>query len=847
MPKNLTRRDFITDASLVASASALNLEAFAAPKPIPQPPLERRANFDAGWKFFNGDTPGADAPAFQDTTWTTLNLPHDWSIEGAFSEDAPAKGEGAYLPTGIGWYRKQFTLPATTTGKRVAIEFDGVYQRSEVWINGKPLGMRPYGFITFAYDLTPHLNPPGKPNLLAVKVDNSLQPNCRWYTGSGIYRHTWLRITELTYIAQWSTFVQASQNTELNLAEVLVISTVMNLDSNDPAYELTVEILDPTGVVVPIQNTAGATVQHITYSTYSVPRNGPQPPGERALMTPLRIVSPTLWSPANPHLYTARTTLRHAGRLVDQETTPFGIRTVEFDVDKGFLLNGEHIKLNGVCIHGDGGSVGTAVPERVWERRLELLQQMGCNSIRLSHNPPAPELLDMLDRMGFLVMDEAFDEWRDGKAQLKGNGYAKYFDEWSERDLTAMIERDRNHPCIVIWSAGNEIRDQTDPRGPATLQRLKDIIHKSDTTRLITAACDEIASDPRPASPEFLAGLDVVGYNYVDRWRDRREKFYSIDRHDYPARKFIGTETSALGGVRGSYAVDPASPQFERAMNTLIEVEQLQKFIQTYDYVSGDFMWTGIDYLGEARWPNKNASSGFLDTCGFEKASYYFYQSIWTQKPMVHLATHWNWQGREGQLIPVTCFTNCDTVELFLNGKSLGSKGYAFPRPGMVERYGNYPARARALQTTADLHLSWDVPYAPGTLTAKGTKDSAVIQTAEIHTTGAPAKLALTADRSAIRTSPGDVAHITVQVLDAEGHMVPTAADQITFTLEGEGRILGLDNGQPDSHESFKGNTRKAFNGLALVILQSTGRRGAMTLSASAPSLTSAQIKINAS
>jgi beta-galactosidase len=829
MSKNLTRRDFITDATLVAAASTLPLEAFAAPKhtPIPPPPLERRANFDANWKFVEGDTPGADAPTFQDTTWTTLNLPHDWSISGAFSQDAPAKGEGAYLPTGIGWYRKQFTLPASATGKRVTIEFDGVYQRSEVWINGKPLGMRPYGFISFAYDLTPHLNPAGKPNFLAVKVDNSLQPNCRWYTGSGIYRHTWLRITEPVHIAQWSTVIRTPEVTKDSAT--LEISSRIHNESRTADCSVTFELLDPSGAVIQQAKTDTQTIDAAS---------------DHPFTQTIKLPNPAIWSNTTPHLYSLRTTLRSAGKQLDQETTPFGIRTIEFHVDKGFLLNGEHVKLNGVCIHGDCGSVGTAVPERVWERRLELLQQMGCNSIRLSHNPPAPELLDLLDRMGFLVMAEAFDEWKDAKAEIKAHGYSNYFDEWSERDMTAMIQRDRNHPSIVIWSAGNEIRDQTDPNGPATLQRLKDIIHKNDTTRLITAACDEIASDPRPASPEFLAGLDVVGYNYVDRWRDRREKFYNIDRHDYPTRKFIGTETSALGGIRGSYAID--GPQFERASNTLIEVEQLQKFIQTYDYVSGDFMWTGIDYLGEARWPNKNASSGFLDTCGFPKDSYYFYQSIWTQKPMLHLATHWNWQGKEGQLIPVTCYTNCDTVELFLNGKSLGSKGYAFPRPGMVGRYGNYPPRARARQTTADLHLSWDVPYAPGILTAKGTKDGAAVQTIELHTTGAPTKLALIADRSTIRSTPDDVAHITVQVLDAEGRMVPTANDQITFALLGEGRILGLDNGQPDSHEPFKGNTRKAFNGLALAILQSTGRSGSFTLSASAQSLAPAQITITA-
>src|SRR6202034_4028458 len=376
----------------------------------------------------------------------------------------------------------------------------------------------------------------------------------------------------------------------------------------------------------------------------------------------------------------------------------FGVRSIEFHVDKGFLLNGERVKLNGVCIHGDGGSVGTAVPERMWERRLELLQKMGCNAIRLSHNPPAPELLDMLDRMGFLVMAEAFDEWKQPKLQTPLFGYHKYFDEWSARDMSAMIERDRNHPSIVIWSAGNEMPDQSDPHGPETLQALLDIMRSKDPSRLVTAACDQIAAEPKAALPQFLDKLDVVGYNYVDRWRDRREKFYSIDRHDYPTRRFIGTETTALGGIRRSYAVDATSPQFERGMNTLIEVEQLQKFIQTYDYVSGDFMWTGIDYLGESRWPAKLGSSGALDTCGFPKDAYYFYQSRWTSEPVLHVFPHWNWAGREGKNITVSCFTNCDTVELFLNGKSLGMKGYAFPRPGMVGTYGKYPPRAKAVQ-----------------------------------------------------------------------------------------------------------------------------------------------------
>jgi beta-galactosidase len=501
--------------------------------------------------------------------------------------------------------------------------------------------------------------------------------------------------------------------------------------------------------------------------------------------------------------------------------------------------------MNGVCIHGDCGSVGTAVPERMWERRLELLKQMGCNSIRLSHNPPAPELLDLLDKMGFLVMAEAFDEWKQPKLQTPLYGYHKYFDEWSARDMAAMIGRDRNHPSIVLWSAGNEVPDQSDPQGPATLQALLDLMRSKDPTRLVTVACDQIAAEPKAALPEFLEKLDVVGYNYVDRWRDRREKFYAIDRHAYPSRRFIGTETSSIFGPRGAYAAEtPDDPFFGRAANTAIEVEQLQKFIQTYDYVSGDFIWTGIDYLGEARWPAKIASSGALDTCGFPKDAYYFYQSRWRTEPVLHLFPHWNWTGREGMVITVTCYTNCDTVELFLNGKSFGVKGYAFPRPGMVGTYGNYPERAKAIQTTADLHLSWDIPFTAGTLTAKGTKDGKVIRTVEIATTGSPAKLALVADRPRISRERSDVAHVTVKVLDQEGRVVPTAKDEITFRLAGAGRILGVDNGQPDSHESYQGPNRIAFHGLALAVLQSTGVPGTFTLSASAPSLAAAHVDI---
>jgi beta-galactosidase len=830
MSSILTRRAFLNDAAMAGAASALKLSTQTphAGNPVDEEIVERRAGFDRQWRFSLGDPTGAHEPSFDDRGWRELDLPHDWSIEGAFAQDAPAKGNGAYLPTGIGWYRKSFALPRSSAGKKIVIEFDGIYQRSEVWINGFRLGMRPYGFISFAYDLTPHLAPAGRLNSIAVRVDNSLQPNCRWYSGSGIYRHTWLTMTDPLHIAQWGVYVRTPSITSQS-AIIEVATRIMNERKHDAAFELLTEVLDPDGQVVQQAKAARSIAES----------------QEEIVPATLTVPSPALWAPSTPRLYQLRSTVGVRDAPIDVEMTTFGIRDVQFDIDRGLLLNGEHIKMNGVCLHGDGGAVGAAVPERLWERRLELLQEMGCNAIRLSHNPPAPELLDLLDRKGFLVMDEAFDEWKQPKGQTPQYGYHKYFNELSERDLTAMIERDRNHPSIVIWSAGNEIPDQTDPKGPATLRRLKEIIQRSDTTRPITAACDQIAAEPKAALPGFLEELDVVGYNYVDRWRDRREKYYSIDRHAYPRRRFIGTESVAAYGARGAYTMDQSNELFfERASNTEIEVEQLQKFIQDYDYVSGDFIWTGIDYLGEARWPNKLAATGPLDTCGFKKDNFYFYQSLWTDEPVLHLSPHWNWSGREGKVIPVTCFTNCDTVELFLNGQSLGVKGFAFPRPGMSRTYGHYPPRARALQTTADLHLAWDVPYAPGALTAKGTKNGRPVQEVEVHTTGPAAKLQLSVDRTHIQTSRTDVAHITVRILDSNGRVVPTANDPIQFTLHGEGRILGVDNGRPDSHEPYKASARDAFNGMALVLLQSTGRPGTMTLSAQSPALSSAQIEI---
>jgi beta-galactosidase len=835
MSRELTRRDFLGDAALVGVASAIGIQNALASQPAgagqsnaaATPPRERRTSFDDGWSFAKGEIVGAQSPQFAGGTWTPVVVPHDWSISGPFSETEPCGSEGAYLPTGIGWYRKSFQLPRSDAGRRILLQFDGVYQCSDVWINGQHLGTRPYGFTTFYYDLTPHLHFGSEPNLVAVRVDNSHQPNLRWYSGSGINRHTWLINTGAVYIDQWGTGITTPQITA-QTATVEVSTRIRNQLAQSASCTLRTEVLDQSGAVVQSTDTDAeipAGVDHL-------------------FVQRITVLQPKLWSHTTPYLYSVRQVLRHDNADADAASTPFGIRSIQFDADKGFLLNGERVKLNGVCLHDDGGSVGTAVPQRIWERRFALLKEMGCNAIRASHNPHTPEFFDLCDSMGFLVMAEAFDEWREPKSQTPEFGYHRYFDEWAARDLADMIARDRNHPSIVIWSAGNEVPDQDVPRGVETLRALNKILHDNDPTRLVTVACDQIVAEPHGALPEFLAELDVVGYNYVGRWRDRREKFYSIDRHDFPQRRFIGTENGAMPSFIPGRSNSPS--EFRSPSNQRIEVEQLQRFTQVYDYVCGDFMWTGVDYLGEARWPAKASRSGVIDTCGFAKDGFYFYQSLWTKSPVLHLSPHWNWAESEGQIIPVICFTNCDTVELFLNGKSLGVEGYMFPEMGMEGRYSNFPARTRVMQTTGDLHLTWFVPYQPGTLRAVGTKDGQVIMTVEQSTTGSPAAIRLTADRDHIRTRWDDLSLVTVEIVDSQGRVVPTADNEIVFSLTGPGRILGLDNGQADSHESYQSDRRKAFAGRALALVQSNGRPGEMRLTASSPSLTGASVTITA-
>lgn len=793
-----------------------------------------RSSFDFGWRFLLGDPAGAQNPPYVDSSWRALDLPHDWSIEGPYDEHAATGGSGGYLPAGIGWYRKTFSVPESARDRRVAIEFDGVYQHSTVWINDHELGTRPYGYSSFVYDLTPFVTYGAAENVIAIRVDNSSQPNSRWYSGSGIYRHTWLCITDPVHVTPWGVYVTTP---DISAAEatVRVRTRIKNSSTVAQPIELHTRI-DGAPVISPAELAPGE---------------------ESEIETLLKISAPRLWSPTSPSLYQVRSEIWKQGAAIETIETTFGVRSVVFDADRGLLLNGTPIKMKGLCLHHDGGAVGAAVPEAVLERRLRLLQEMGCNALRCSHNPMAPEFYDLCDRLGLLVMDEAFDEWTIRKPQIKF-GYSDVFNEWSERDLVTLIHRDRNHPSVILWNAGNEIGEQRAPEGPAVLGRLVEIIHREDPTRPVTAAMDNIFNQSGEAPTAFTDLLDVVGYNYVDRWGSRRETQYADDRHHYPRRKFVGTENNGIRSTRGEYRFGPllgraltagqppaaSGPSGALYLTDSIRPASLWRFVATHDYVSGDFIWTGFDYLGESRWPRKLATSGPLDTAGFKKDAFYFYQSVWTTTPMIHLLPHWNWPDRVGQNVPVVAYSNCSVVELFLNGRSLGAKAREFPSQGTAGGWNTY-AQPTVQATTADLQFVWDVPYAPGELHAVGyDRQGHVVSETSVHTAGDAAALELSVDRETLRADARDVAHLSVRAVDARGNFVPLAQPLIHFDVSGPARLIGVDNGDPESHASYQGNERALFNGLALALVQSTRQPGSLRITARASGLREASIEI---
>nr|WP_157867363.1 beta-galactosidase GalB [Melioribacter roseus] len=766
-------------------------------------------NFCEDWKFHLGDITNGNDPALNDSEWRALNLPHDWSIEGKFDENNPATVGGGALPGGVGWYRKKFSVPSSYSGKRVFVEFDGIYMNSQVWINGVYLGNRPNGYISFRYELTGYLKY-GEKNLLAVKVDNSKQPNSRWYSGSGIYRNARLIVTNPVYVDQWGTYITTPLVSD-SVSEINLEISLRNSNEKDALVNVKTVIYDPDMKQI-------AALESKTEILAG---------GNKKVVQKLKVEKPMLWSIDNPYLYKAYTAIYENGTALDDYITPFGIRTINFDAEKGFFLNGEYIKIKGVCNHHDLGALGAAVNKRAIERQLEILKRMGVNAIRTSHNPPAPELLDLCDKMGFLVMDEAFDIWKKKKSEYD---YALYWDAWHKKDLEDMILRDRNHPSIILWSIGNEVLeqwDQEDSLGIKITQELASIVKKLDTTRPITAACNGTSPD----NPLFRSGaLDIIGFNYHhDEYPDFPKKF--------PGQKFIATETNSALATRGHYDMPSDSVRIwpERwdkpfrdgnPDNTCSAYDNCRtpwgsthldtwKIVKKYDFVSGMFIWTGFDYLGEPTpygWPSRSSYFGVIDLAGFPKDAYYFYQSEWTDDKMLHLFPHWNWN--EGKPVDVWSFTNLSEVELFLNGKSMGKK----------------------IKSDDGMRLIWPLKFEKGALKAIGMSPGAAL-VKKNYTAGEPYKLRLEADRNVIRADGNDLSFVTVKVLDKKGNLIPDADYTVKFEIEGPGKIVGVDNGLQTSHEPFKANYRKTFNGMCLVIVQSDKNYGKIELKAVAENL----------
>ncbi len=789
--------------------------------------------FNDGWKFKLGDNAEASQADFKDADWRSVRVPHDYSIEGPpgadpstmegpFDRKSPAGAGGGYLNAPIAWYRKTFTLPASAKGQRVGIIFDGVYMNSDIYLNGKLLGNHPYGYTPIYYDLTDNLKFDG-PNVLAVRC-NVQQPCSRWYSGAGIYRPVWLTITNPVHIAPWGTYLTTEKKGD-NEFELTVHTTVRNDSDEAKQCKVTTKVVGPLAASAK-DSTTGKSIAEATSEEQSVPAHG-----EAQIIAKCKVPNVKLWSIDEPQLYRAATSVAANGKEVDAVSDPLGFRTFEFTKDDGFHLNGKRVQIYGVCDHHDLGALGSAVNRRTLERQLELLKQMGCNSIRTSHNPPTPELLELADQMGFVVMDEAFDEWKRGKTRY---GYGRFFDDWSERDLVAMIHRDRNHPSIVMWSIGNEIPEQSPPRGQQTgpgaemAMRLSDIAHREDPTRPTTSACNS----PGPAiSTGFADALGVMGINYNIR------PFYDSIK----GRNLVASETASALSTRGEYGLylddngqvqinirpdhqctsyDLDKPQWGHTAETSLMA------LKSHPSIAGEFVWTGFDYIGEPTpysWPSRSSYFGIIDLAGFPKDRFYLYQSTWTDKPMVHLLPHWNWEQFAGKEIPVWAFTNADSVELFLNGKSLGS---------------------REAKDLVRLHYEWKVPFEQGTLKAVAKKDGKVVATDEVVTAGAPAKIELVADRATIHADGDDLSFVTARVVDKDGHVCPNADNTISFAITGAADVVATDNGDPINLESFQNKSHKAFHGLALAIVRAQDKPGAVKLTATAEGLASASIPI---
>lgn len=778
--------------------------------------------FNNDWDFHKGDIANGILAVESEKDWRKLNLPHDWSIEGPFSEEWASAT--AYLPSGIAWYKKTFKMDRHWKGKQIQIYFDGVYKNSEVWINGHFLGKRPNGFIPFYYDLTPYLKSRGE-NTIAVKVDHREFADSRWYTGSGIYRNVYLIVQNPVHIGLWDVAFSTPKVSK----EAATVKVKVNVTSlAKEAENITVQVkMRPFNEALFSHNEISKT--NSRPNDVFIQKELTVRPGKGDVQFEQQISRPALWGTDTPNLYQLEVILLQQGKVVDQLRQLVGIREIRFDKDKGFFLNGENMKLKGVCLHDDAGALGVAVPSAVWARRLTILKEAGVNAVRMSHNPHADYFYDLCDRMGLLVMDEAFDEWEIGKNKWVSGwnagvpakyGYHEYFDKWADKDIQAMVKRGRNHPCIILWSIGNEVDYPNDPythevlntgRNPQIYgkgflpdhpsakqiipiaERLVRDVKAIDTTRPVTAALAGVVMSNEVGYPEVL---DVVGYNY-------QEFRYAEDHAKYPNRIIYGSENG----------MSPA------AWNA----------VDSNSYISGQFLWTGIDYLGEAgKWPERSNGAGLLDLAGFKKPGYYFRQSLWSDKPMAYLVTQvipdsavgvqvtgrrhrqrpepvWNYPA--GTKVKVACYTNCQQAELFLNGRSMGKVPHH-----SRDRQGDIP--------------TWDLEYMAGALTVVGYNNGVAVSKMVLHTPGEAYGLKTREVVSQQSLIEGDLSQIEINIVDRAGNLVYKADSEITVSIKGRAKLLGLESGSSSSHESYQADHRKALHGKLLAYIQFTDKPG---------------------
>lgn len=760
-------------------------------------------NVNVGLRQNPETTPFSD-PHVNDRAWRVVRLPHDYVIEGAFTPTGDAS-HGSLIPSGA-WYRKTFILPASDKGKALWLDFDGVYRDSVVYLNGKELGRHPCGYTPFSYDISEAANYGGS-NVLAIQVNAQKQEGW-WYEGGGIYRHVWLHKADPVHVAPWGTFVRASlpepKAGQPVAPATVTVQTTVAAPSAAAGYRIVSHVL----------NKAGKVVGNAAVSSLSLPS------GQTTVTQQITVDRPELWSIEAPTLYRLHTEVIQGDRVVDTTDMPFGIRTIRFDAEKGFFLNGKSVKIKGTCNHQDFIGVGVAMPDSVLTWRLQKLKAMGSNAYRTAHNPPTRELLDACDRLGMLVMDENrhLGDTEDGKASPT-TPYADL------REVESMVLRDRNHPSVILWSMCNEEPIQGSKHGAGIFRAMKAAVDKLDGTRPVTCAMNGGYD-----RPEGITGVtDLQGINYNPGAYDNFHK-------QFPNIPLYGSETASAVGARGNYEWTKFDRFYGDPQNSYVNAydvnapswaqtaQQAWGMIAARDFVAGGFVWTGFDYKGEPTpfvWPAVNSNFGVLDMCGFPKDTYWYYLAWWGDKPVVHLLPHWNWTGRDGQTVRVWAYGNGDRVELLLNGKSVGTQ--TMPRWG---------------------HVEWAVPYAPGTLEARSYQNGKLIATDKVETTGPPAGLRLTTDRTRLTADSEDITMVAVEVIDGKGRVVPTASDTVSFALTGPGMIAGVGSGDPNSHEPDKASTRSAFHGRCMVLVGATDQKGSLSLTATAPGLKSATLTL---